>query len=304
MVLDKHNKFHGESTYGYFLIWGHGMLYKTEIKQIIENQNFLDIIKIKDYRSPNIRKLVKQIYSHDYAPFWHLKAKTKYLLNTPNEVRFIFFKNNKPQIKHFGKGEFRHTECVRIKKLKDEIREKYNPRKKGVKTEHHVIHASDNEDQAHYAVQILGHREGAQLFKKNSSQPIQIPYYIPEVDTFRITVLRGDELVANILTGTKKSYHTKSVKLEQTPHYKALKGKTQEYTNYLNTFMGGPLTANYSLKKFMNLNESLMYPPPALHNSFIIVKKNAKGQYIIQDGLHRACILRHRHIKKFPVVII
>ena len=69
-----------QNPYGYFLIWGHGLQYQKEILGIIKKQNFLTIKRISYYEPKDIKHFVKIIYSYDYAPFWHLKAKTKYKL--------------------------------------------------------------------------------------------------------------------------------------------------------------------------------------------------------------------------------
>ena len=63
----------------YFLIWGHGLQYSKEIIDYIRSIPEFEIQLIKKYRPRSISRLIKKIYSYDYAPYFHLKAKTKYL---------------------------------------------------------------------------------------------------------------------------------------------------------------------------------------------------------------------------------
>jgi len=289
--------------YGYFLIWGHGLQHQDDIYNLISENKFIDIIRIKDYSPSNIKKFVKKIYSHDYAPFWHLKAKTNYLMNTPSKVRFIFFRNKNPEIKYFGKGNFRHTECVKIKKIKNLIRDKYNPSVNGKRTEHHVIHASDNESQTSYALKLLGHKEGIEFFEQNAYWPIKIPYYIPEISQFKVIKIKVKSLLATILEGNRQNYTKNIVPLKNTPHFKALNGSNNEYQQYIDEFLGGPLTGNYSLEKFMTLKSNFEYLSNSNSTNYILVKKNC-NKYLIQDGLHRASILAHKKVSRILVSLI
>ena len=88
-----------KKQYGYFLIWGHGLRYRKKILRMIRKRNFISILRILYYKPKSIKRFVKMIYSCDYAPFWHLEGKTRYLLNTKPEVVFIFFCNKKPKEK-------------------------------------------------------------------------------------------------------------------------------------------------------------------------------------------------------------
>ena len=73
------------------------------------------------------------MYAYDYAPFWHLKDKSKYLMGTKNEVCFIFIKNNHPNIDFYGEKNFRHLESKTIKAFKEMIRDKYNSYENGIR---------------------------------------------------------------------------------------------------------------------------------------------------------------------------
>jgi len=159
------------------LIWGHGMKnFNNILNDIRANKNF-NIIKIQKYKPKNIKKFVKEIYSYDYAPFWHLKAKTKYLMKTSSEVCFIFVENLNPTEDYLDEGSFRHKESMTLKKFKEELRDKYNPYENGKRTHNHVIHATDSENQANHMLHYLGYKEGVKLFDK-PTKIVDMPYYL------------------------------------------------------------------------------------------------------------------------------
>ena len=56
--------------YDYFLIWGNGLKFKTQIINEIRADNNFQIVKILHHKPKSIKKLVRAIYSYDYAPFW------------------------------------------------------------------------------------------------------------------------------------------------------------------------------------------------------------------------------------------
>lgn len=137
-----------KQRYDYFLIWGHGLPYLEQILQMIQGDATLKIIDVRRFRPRNLPRFVNEIYSCDYAPREHLKAKTEYLMTLPvNDVVVIFVLNTGVQEVMRGEGAFRHPECDRIKRLKDAIRNRFNPRIDGKRSEWHVVHASDSEAQ-------------------------------------------------------------------------------------------------------------------------------------------------------------
>jgi len=293
-----------KSRMDYFLIWGNGIQYKWEILDILRGKEFLEIIRIKDYYPRNIKKFVKAIYSYDYAPFQHLKAKTKYLMKSKAEVTIIFVINKNPQEKSFGEGDFRHIECINIKSIKEEIRNKYNPRVNGKRTEEHVIHATDNESQVDYILKYLGHPEGIDYLKNVPNPLLNIPYFIPKFDEFTIKKVDFSQIYCNILTGNRLKYKTKTHAIEESPQYRCLNGDIDVYKSYLFTFLGGPLTANYSVERFMDLANNFVYLEKPYDNNYILVKEFRSKEYLIQDGLHRASILKHRGLKNIPVAVM
>jgi hypothetical protein len=287
----------------YFLIWGHGIIHRNEILDIIRKQDFIKIEKILYHTPKSIAKLVKKVYSYDYAPFHHLKSKTQYLLNTSKEVIFIFVKNNNPNEDYFGEGAFRHIESLNIKLLKEKLRDLFNPRIAGLRTEDHIIHASDNEDQTNYILKYLGHKNGAFALEYKSTI-LNIPYYLKNPKSFTIKRISTDNLLCNIVTGTRNNYDILSVPLDKSPHFRGLTENINIYKKYIEEFIGGPLTEDYSAEKFLNLVENFKYLTKPFTNSYIVTSKNRDSNYLIHDGLHRAAILKYQQNKFLTTAVI
>ena len=161
----------------YFMIWGHGLKYKNEILSILRNHPDLEIISINKKQIENVPKFVDAIYSCDTVPLEHLKNKTRYLLTTPPEVLFILVKNKNPQEKYFGKGAFRHIQCQLIKDIKEEIRNKFNSKIDGKRTEEHVIHASDYESQVVHVLKVLG-LPTLEYYNRKPNDELDLPFHL------------------------------------------------------------------------------------------------------------------------------
>jgi hypothetical protein len=293
-----------KERYGYFLIWGNGVQYKEEILVILRSKEFIKILKIMNHRPKSIAHLVKTIYSYDYAPFEHLKAKTRYLLKTDPDVGFIFFRNEDAQERYFGEGAFRHIECERIKKLKEEIRNKFNPQIDGKRTEEHVVHASDNESQTDHILKYLGFKEGIVALRNVPNPILSLPYYLPKFKEFTIRRVNSSQLYCDILKGTTESYCAEPIQIEDTPQFAGLTGNTALYKDYLARFMGGPLGCDYSVEHLMALSQNFAYLKPPYATSYILVNEFQPNKYLILDGVHRACVLKFRGINDFPVAVI
>lgn len=290
--------------YDYFLIWGNGMPYKEEILSIIRSKEFIKILRIMDHKPKSVRKFVQAVYSHDYAPFEHLKSKTRYLLETEPDVVFIFVHNEDAQEAYIGEGAFRHIECKRIKSIKEEIRNKFNPREDGSRTEKHVVHATDNESQVHHILKHLGFRKGIGFFRRIPNPILFSPYYISDFENFTIRRIIASQLYCNILRGTKESFWKEPTPIEETPHFACLTGNTKPYREYLTNFMGGPLTYDYSVENLMNLSQNLAYLEPPHTTSYILAIEFQPNKYLIWDGVHRASILKSRGLDSFAVAVI
>jgi len=270
------------------LIWGHGMKYFQNILSDIRENKNLKIIKIQKHKPKSIKKFVKAMYSFDYAPFWHLKSKTKYLIKAPGEVCFIFIENLNPDEDYLDEGSFRHKESMILKAFKESLRDKYNPYENGKRTHNHVIHATDSQEQTNHMLHYLGYKEGVKLFDK-PTKIVGMPYYLKGYSKFYFTVLKVEDILCNVIDGESwDNFSSKSVEIEQSPQYVGLTQDMKIYENYIEKYLGGPLQENYNLDRYAKLSDNFEYLKAPYEASFVIVEK-VKDKFIILDGLHRAC---------------
>lgn len=289
--------------YDHILIWGNGLEYKTQIINETRNHPDFEIIKIYNYKPKNIKKFVKAVYSFDYAPFYHLKEKTKYLLTTKAEVVFIFFKNNNPDEDYLDDGDFRHIESLTLKKFKDELRNKFNERKADIKTENHVIHASDNQEQTDYILKYLGFNGGIEFINKKPNIYIKAPYHLEQFKNFTLKMVDIDNVYCSVINSEGNSTRASVFNIQESPHYKTLINQDKSYEDYFNKYQGVFLQEDHCEDQFLNLNKNLNYLKGNNYNDYIIVSK-LNNKYIIVDGLHRAAILKYNGIDKVIVAVV
>lgn len=288
--------------YDYFLIWGHGLAFKKEILNLIRQQPDLEIKKLIAHRPKSIKHLVRAVYSFDYAPYFHLRSKTRYLMDTPKEVLFVFVKNLNPDEDWIGQGEFRHVESKTLKPIKEEIRNMYNDRINGKRTENHVIHASDNELQTSHILNYLGVESLSYL--SETTPVLNLPSYIEKYETFTIEIVDIESLKCLLLTGDRFNYKTKLCNISESPHFLCLGKDHSIYQEYIDRFIGGPLKQDYSLERFLKLAYEFEYLQNQKSSKYIIVKPISENQYLILDGLHRASIMLLKKARQFPVAIL
>lgn len=289
--------------YDYFLVWGHGIKYISEITDSIRNHPALKIVKILKHFPETVDQLVYAVYSFDYAPLEHLRGKTEYLKQTPNEVYFIFVENRFPDEDYFGEGPYRHLESYTMKALKEQIRNRFNPRVDGRRSEDHVIHASDNQLQSDHILRYLGFA-GVDLFRKKHLA-LDAPYHLPEITDFSIRKIPLSSLQCRIVAGDRRLYAPERVDaIDKTPHYRALAGDPGAYLAYLENFMGLALTDDHCLRNFMSLKDSFRYLAGPFASSYIIVEETEPDVFVVLDGVHRAALLRHQGVTDLHVAVI
>ncbi len=294
-----------QEKYCAFIIWGNGLRHATEITDAIRDNKNLEIKKILFHDTGKIGNFVRKIYSRDYAPFEHLEAKTKYLLKSNPRVIIILALNKNPRERFFGKGDFRHIECEINKKFKEELRNRYNPKNSdGTRTEEHVIHVTDSEYQVDHLLNLLGYSEGIEEFKKEPNFIIPAPSHLPNFTKFKIKKVDISSIYCNILKGDRNSHWLEKCELENSPHYQFLIGNTLPYERYLAEFEGYLLTDGYSITKFKNLAKNFSYLRSPQNLSYILVKEFQFNKYLVQDGVHRACVLKFRKQKNVIVAVI
>lgn len=270
------------------LVWGHGVKFLDDILlEIEENKNF-EILKIIKHIPKSQKKLVKEVYSFDYAPFYHLKDKTKYLMKVDKEVCFIIIKNILPNEDLYGVGAFRHIESVSLKTFKESLRDKFNSYENGIRSHNHVIHATDNDTQTHYLLKYLGYKNGLVTFN-NQKKIFNFPEHISEQTSLTLMKIDYENLICNVVAGDSwNSYELKAMEVRNSPHYQSL-SNMDIYNEYWKKFIGGPIKDYNSPKKFEALKSDFKYLKEPYYNSYIIVKKHY-DKYLIIDGLHRASL--------------
>ena len=270
------------------LIWGHGLKYLQKILLEIENHENFEILKIIRHIPKTQKQLVKEVYSYDYAPFEHLKDKTKYLKRVDKQVAFILLKNIYPDEDLYGRGPFRHVESVSLKIFKEQLRDKYNPYVNGIRSHNHILHACDNQTQTHFLLKYLGYENGLKHFL-NNKKILSFPDHIKHNSCLTITKINYNDLVCRVAAGDSwDSYSLNEMEIKETPHYKSILDNSI-YERYLKKFLGGPIKDYNSPKKFKYLKSNFKYLQGPYYSSYIIVKKHEK-KYLILDGIHRASL--------------
>jgi FkbM family methyltransferase len=280
----------------YFLIWGHGTQHTREILEVIRSQKAVEVLAIHKKTVADIAKFVGQVYSSDFVPVEHLAAKTRYLLQTPPDLVLILIRNLEPRESFYGEGAFRHIQCQRIKAIKEEIRNRFNPRKDGKRTEDHVIHASDFESQTEHILEILGLPPVA-FYTRRPNRDLDVPYHLPPFENYKLKEVPVDSLYANILGRGV-------VPISQSPHYRYVLGDRESYQAYHAAHFGRELTDDHLPEAFDRLIASFDSNRvlDRGNRSFIVAVKRPDQGYQILDGVHRASILRQRNVESVLIV--
>lgn len=269
-----------------FVVWNHGLEHIQAILKIIREANELEIILIEQYVAKSMKKLINRIYSFDYAPIYHLKSKLKYLNKLKPEVIFIFVKNIDPQIEIVGEGSFRHVESNTIKKIKQKIRNQFNPKDaNGLQSHNHVIHATDNQYQTNSILKLIGFTNGINELNDNK-KIISSPYYISEPSKFSILNINFNDLFCQNAVNKKE---LKILRVEDSIQYRSIQN-INIYKKYISEFRGTILKQDYTQDKFLNLKKNFKYLDSNNKDKFIIVNKMPNKKFIIRDGLHRAAL--------------
>jgi len=291
------------SRYDSFIIWGNGLKNIDGIFEHIRSDNNFDVIRIAIFGIENMKQFINAVYGCDTFPMDHLIAKTKYLLKEPKYCVFILVKNKNPDVEHFGSGAFAHNECKNVKKLKIKIRNEYNPSFKdstkqvkplNVGVSHdHCIHTTDYESQTEYLLNAFG-LGSLQYYKRHEAKS---EYYIP----YHLEPTKFEELEVNIDDLLVNTAEEKNISIEKTPHFDYVNGNKKPYIEYFQKHFGTKLQEDHFPIAFDNLIKTfnIDYIREDGKKSFILVHGN-----IVQDGLHRLCILKKMGIEKTKVLLI
>lgn len=295
--------------FDHFLIWGHGIAHQEEILEHIRGEPAFRILEIRRHAPRNIERFVREVYSFDYAPFEHLESKTRYLLDVPPEVVFVFIENLDVQDVVCGEGAFRHVECMRVKSVKEAIRDALNPRINGCRSEHHVVHASDNELQTHKMLQYLGIEGGIGGLRSGGHALLhQAPHHLAEFDCFSLRRIPMSKLACSLLrvdpaSGSALSPEVRSI--EASPHYQCLQGDPKAYADYYSQSPGLHQTDDHSAQNLQQLAVDFSYLEEPHEAAYIVVRYEAQsGHFIVMDGLHRAAILANQQAADVIVAVV
>ena len=284
--------------YDYLMIWGHGLPYTQEIMAMIRGRPELEIVAIVRRDIADMERFVRDVYACDTVPFHHLVAKTRYLLTTPAQIVFILVINHDPQEQYFGEGQFRHIQSQSIKELKEEIRNRYNPRlEDGQRSEHHVIHASDYPSQVEHLLQVLGLPPLAH-YQREAHAEIDAPYHLGVLRQLAVTEVDIDSLYANIIGQGL-------VSVKETPHYRYVMGDRAAYLEYHDQHLGLELTDDHFADAFDEKIRNFSYGGTSRNGkrSLIVARPLAAGRYQILDGVHRAAILASLGCRRVSIAV-
>lgn len=282
----------------YFLIWGNGIHYTNDIIGMLRNDPNFEILAIHKKNVGDIEHFVPAIYACDTVPYAHLIEKTRYLAKTSPEIIFILVRNNDPQERYFGIEPFRHIQSQTIKILKEEIRNRFNPRLNGKRTEEHVVHASDYESQVDHALQMLD-LPPLEYYKNEPNPDLEAPYHLGKINHYEIKEVNITSLCASILDRGLLC-------ISETPHYSYVAGMKSDYTQYHQKYFGTKLTDDHFPEVFDDMIHNFHYetkPATGKHN-LIVAQQMPDGNYKILDGVHRASILSYRGVKRVRIAVV
>ena len=288
--------------YDYLLIWGHGLEHREAILRELRAEPTLELLKVVRREVADIKQLVDAVYSYDYAPIEHLRGKTEYLLATPPRVVFIFLRNLQADEVMVGEGPFRHVESQNIKRLKERIRDKFNPRREGRRTEEHVIHASDNQLQTHMMLKHLGFANGVAAFA-SANAVVAAPGHLAPFKSFELRSVPLASLVGSLAIQRDGGVESALAELEDTPHYRALGGETAPYEEHFRAF-DAVLTDDQSWQKLQEMDANFSYATGEYATDYIITRRLDDGRYVIMDGLHRSCVLKKRGAREAVILVV
>jgi hypothetical protein len=295
------NILHKDSRFDSIIIWGHGLSHLEHILAMIREIDSFDIVRIIKHKPSSMKKFIRKVYSYDYAPLAHLKSKIKYLEKVEPSLVCIVINNSSPEVDILGEGSFRHKESLTLKKLKTEIRKKFNPYKNGEMTHDHIIHATDNEEQTHHILNAIG---DIKIEKYYHSNLFSVPFFLGKHSSYEIKELSFNFLVCGQVIGDSDNFCIEQVPVNDSVQYKALYGRDNEYRAYVNQFLGTALKADHSVDNYLRLKKNFKYLSGKHASSFITVKKLNEERYLIMDGLHRAALHLSQNTKKIKVCII
>lgn len=283
------------------VVWPHGVAHLDGILSHLLGQQGISVNSIFKEEDVSIRSVVKRVYRFDSSPLRHLNSKIEYLnafSNGPATVFHIFFSIRNPDFRPVGDGAFRHLQCEKVKKLKTEIRKKYNPRVNGFPGHEHVVHCSDTPDQAQRMASSMGFEAGEpgnSPFEK-SVEGFAFPWHIQSPRSFQVSRVELSSCLVSLALSSGPS----KVPITQTPHYRSLVAESRElYDDYRRGEVGQNMTDGHHWLNLLALRDE--YEPG--EGNLPIVKRE-DGGFRVLDGAHRLAVLCVRGHSSAAVVVI
>lgn len=271
----------------YFIVWANGEDHLYEIVQNLDNEKSCEpvIVQLLNFRSHN--KIIKQVYNDDYSPRHHLKTKLKYLKQYQSYCFLIICRFNEvPRYEFVGSSQFRHIENIDINKIKQRVREKFNPRDQaGNLTHNHVIHAFDN--------QLSG-----SLFCKKFSPGFEKKINNRHKYDMNVGSLQSIELKKLYCHNFDQNEIIRKVSVSESIHFEFLAHRSRVYEDYIRSHLGRRIKYWHSPSKFEDLLETIDKKSSEIEP--ILVSKNN----LILDGLHRAAIYMYLGYTKAKVRVL
>jgi hypothetical protein len=273
---------------------------------MIRNDSNFDIIFMRNKKIDDIQKFITDTYACDTVPWRHLVSKTKYLLKSANEAFFILTRNRNPDEAIKGKESFRHLQSNTVVKLKEIIRNKFNPKFEdenkrippldiGVSHEH-VIHASDYESQVNHMIKTFGF-PGLSYYKRYDKWEYKVPFHL-NIKDYRIDFINIEDIRINVIDKGL-------LKIEETPHYKFYIGEKQEYIDYFQKHFTKQLSEDHFPEAIESLFENYQDEYVDFYGQKgIVILKDEGDFYRVMDGGHRVVIEKIRKKQKIKAMIL
>jgi len=279
------------------IIWQHGVDYLDEILDMAYCHYQLRVIRVIRLMQVDCSKFIRFVYKNDKVNPIHLYYKTKYLSSLSGPIYIVVVSEKFPD--YFLEGENKSIlQSAVISRFKNDVRNIYNPKSiDGSMSHDHVIHATDDEDDAlrvwtrydrSYASSLPYYTLSSLHFPRKDLYEKGLEAMCDDKDSL-LTQLSIGELYAK-LTYSSKSERNQVVPIRDTPHYKFASGNVEEYMEYISLNRGLDHKCYYSERKFRSVIEYVMEH----ENVEPIWVAEVDGRMVVTDGLHRAASLLYK----------
>ncbi len=293
------------SNFHYFIIRPSASKYVEEILSIIKRHKDMTIYQTNSYRRIRMRNLSKVVALLLDSKVSSQNKKKIFRELTPGSLVAVVRCSNRED-DYFGEGKSRHKKNLQVRKLMQEIRDKYNSkisnRLSMSRNTKHVIYASDNEVQTDILLKYMGYSLGVRKFIPKSG--INLGFISGHIKKITIKKVLLDKINARFFykKGRGKAKMIE-VPIAKSPHFQALKKGIRHYAEYFAKLKYKVIKYNVDPDKFFALSKNLNYLSPPYDHDYIAVMHNKNGKYVLSNGHHRSAILLHRGVKEITVAV-